>query len=180
MEVRGEALVDRGVERHLAGAVHHDVQVVRQRRHVGQLALEDGDAITDKGTEVVRPALAQPLEGRFGEQLPDAVRAARPAPRAHEDDDGGVRKVEEDALEQRLPDEPGHARDEQALTGQSGGERRSGHGCGVCHPSSRRGQRAMAAAVLSNTVRGSSVRRKNAAASVSSPWTGSPVTQVAE
>ena len=48
MQVRGEAFIDRRVEGHLAGAVDDDVEVVRERRDVVEVALDDRDPASDE------------------------------------------------------------------------------------------------------------------------------------
>ena len=70
-----EALVDRRVERHVAGAVHDRVDVGRQRRYVGQVALDDRDP---RRHQRLDPAgrLDDLGEDRLLEQLGDPVRAA--------------------------------------------------------------------------------------------------------
>ena len=108
VDVGGEPLVDRRVERHLSGAVDDDVEVTGQRRDVGEVTLEDGDPGPDEGVD---PGLAelvpQPRVGRALQLLGDAVLRRHAGTAAHQDDDGGIRQVVQQALEQRLADEAG-------------------------------------------------------------------------
>ena len=72
--VGGEALVDRRVERDVAGAVHDGVDVGRQRRDVGQVALDDRDPGGHQRLDAAG-GLDDVGEDRLLEQLGDAVGA---------------------------------------------------------------------------------------------------------
>ncbi len=114
-EIGRESLVDRRVEGDLAGAVNDQVQVRRQLRHRGQIALDD----VDPGQQVVDGrASAQLLEGRLGEQTTQPVATALPGTRADQYQQPGVGQVAQQPLEQGLADEPGDAGDQQPLARQ--------------------------------------------------------------
>ena len=133
VHVGGEAVIDGRVEGHLAGAVDDDVEVIGQRRHVVEVALEHGDVVVEQRAQVVAAALAQPRECRPGQHVLDPVAGGQRAARAHEQRDRRVRQVMQQALEQGLADEASGSGDQDSLAGEDLGDRPGGHGMAVNH-----------------------------------------------
>ena len=114
-DVGGEPLVDRRVERHVAGAVHDRVDVGRQLGYVGQVALDHRDAGRQHRLDAAR-RLDELGEDRLLEQLGDPVRAAdRPlGPDQHRHPHVG--HLAEQQVQQRLAHEAGDAGQQHVLT----------------------------------------------------------------
>ncbi len=123
-EIRREPLVDRRVERDLAGAVDHQIQVGGQ---FGDAARSPSTTSTRASSSSTVARLAQLLRR-------PAWRAGGPAGRVRSAPDRGristqelgVRKIAQQALEQRLSDEAGDAGDQQALARQPLAQRHPG------------------------------------------------------
>ena len=115
--VGGEGLVDGRIERHVPGAVHHDVDVTRQHRHVRQVALDHVDAavqqrlrspggLPDTAEDVLLDHGDHPVPGPGGALPADQHRRR------------GVGQLGEDLPEQLLADEAGDAGHQDLLAGQ--------------------------------------------------------------
>ncbi len=115
-QVGGEAGVDRGVEGHLAGAVDHGVQIRRQVRHAGQVALDHAHVLVDEPGQIRAEPLPQRGERRLVEQADDSVTGGQAAERPHEHEDLRFGNVGEQPLEQGLTDEAGDPGQQHAST----------------------------------------------------------------
>ncbi len=114
-EIGREALVDRGIEGDLPGAMHDQVQIGGQLRDCRQVALDHIDA----GQQILDGrALAQLGECGLGQQPAEPVATALTGTRPDQHQQPGLGKVAQQALEQRLSDETGDAGDQQPLACQ--------------------------------------------------------------
>ena len=113
-----EALVDGRVERHVARAVHDRVDVGRQRRHVGQVALDDRDPRRHQRLDATR-RLHDVGEDRLLEQLGGPVGTAGRPLGPDQDAHPQVRDVGQDEVQQRLADEAGDAGEQDVLPRQT-------------------------------------------------------------
>ena len=112
-----------------------------------QVTLEHRDPRTDQGVDCrVTVASTKAGEGRLRQQLDHSVVRGHSAAGAYDDNDGCVRKVVEDALEQRLADETCDPSEQQALAGEKVCDPVRRHGLGVNHATASRPPRRTAAA----------------------------------
>jgi hypothetical protein len=117
-QVRLEPLVDRRVEADGRRRVDHDVDA---RRDVGlaagEVAVDHVHALVQQGEQgvVAAESLAQSVERGLPRQVMDALHGGRGRLGTHQDRDTGLREVEQQALEDDLPEEPGDPRQQDAL-----------------------------------------------------------------
>ena len=118
MHVDGERVLDRRVERYVAGAVHHDIEVGRQLGHVGEVTLEHAYPTLQQGGGTAGGVPGGGEDG-LGHHLGQPVLPPRVALGAYQHRDMRVRQLGQDAVEQRLADEPGDPGDQHAGSRQA-------------------------------------------------------------
>src|SRR5262249_651308 len=98
-------------------------------------AVDHGHLLVQEGEELLITAqsLAEDVEGRLSGEVVDPVDGARGLLRADQDGDLRVREVEEEALEDHLAEEAGHAGPEDPLAREAVDDR-SGRGLGGLGP----------------------------------------------
>ncbi len=112
-----EPLIDRRVERNGRAAVNDDVDVIRELGQIaGEVALEHLDVLEDPGHTLFALALAQAIEARALQHVGQTVAAGRAELGPDEHDRARLGAVVEEAFEQGLPEEPGHAGHEDAFS----------------------------------------------------------------
>ena len=117
-EVRLEGLLDRRVEADGGGRMDRDVDPGWELRLAArEVAVDHGDPLVQEGQELVvaTEPLAEDIERRLAGQVVDALEGGRRGLRTDEDRDGRFREVEEEPLEDHLPEETGDPREEDAL-----------------------------------------------------------------
>ena len=129
VDVGVEGLVDRRVERDDRGAVDDDVEILGELRDRAHLALDDADALLrgllDGG---IADLLAPGIERGLLEQHADAAGGVGPRLRAHQDRDGGLGVVGEQALQHGLPDETSRSGEKDVRATEVGRGSLRGHG----------------------------------------------------
>ena len=124
-QVRLEPLVDRRIERHRGGAVHHDVDVPGEGREVPfQVPVEDFDALRqDPGDALLAHAVAKDAERGPAHQRLDPLAARGPELGSDQEGHPRVGEVQQQALEHGLPQEPRDPGDQRVPTGQAPDDR---------------------------------------------------------
>ncbi len=108
------------------------VDVARERGELArEVAVDDVDALVEHRLDpVVADVVAERVEKWATEERLDPLTPRRAELRPDEQRDPGLREVLQEALEDRLPEEPGYARDQHVLAGQALGDRLRAGGSG--------------------------------------------------
>ena len=141
-DVRAEGLVDRRVEGHRGGGVDHHVEGIGDRGHVGEVALEHADARIEDLLQLCPAVGAVGLqqigpggEHRLPQQLFEAFATGDGPLGAHHGGDMDIGGGLQQRAEHRLPEEAGHAgeQDPTPSAGRAAGGGLNGGGAGVRH-----------------------------------------------